>query len=63
MIWMDNNLIGPAGNIISTVTIDDLDYNLYQANFDSWIYFAFLSAEPQYNGVLGFHHFVDHLVS
>ena len=63
MIWMDNNLIGPAGNIIGTVTFDGFDYYLYQANWDSWTYFAFISAEPQYNGVLGVHHFVDHLVS
>ena len=63
MIWMDNNLISPAGNIIGTVTFDGLDYNLYRADWDSWTYFAFLSAEPQYNGVLGVHHFVDHLVS
>ncbi len=63
MIWMDNNLIGPAGNIIGTVTFAGFDYNLYRANWDSWTYFAFLSAEPQYSGVLGVHHFVDHLVS
>ena len=63
MIWMDNNLIGPAGNIIGTVTFDGFDYYLYQANWDSWTYFAFISAEPQYSGVLGVHHFVDHLVS
>ena len=63
MIWMDNNLIGPAGNIIGTVTFDGFDYYLYQANWDSWTYFAFISAEPQYSGVLGVHHFVNHLVS
>ena len=62
MIWMDHNLIGPAGNIIGTVTFDGIDYYLYQANWDSWTYFAFISAEPQYSGVLGVHHFVDHLV-
>ena len=63
MIWMDHNLIGPAGNIIGTVTFDGIDYYLYQANWDSWTYFAFISAVPQYSGVLGVHHFVDHLVS
>jgi hypothetical protein len=63
MIWMDNNLIVPAGNIIGTVTFDGFDYYLYQANWDSWTYFAFISAVPQYSGVLGVHHFVDHLVS
>ena len=63
MIWMDHNLIGPAGNIIGTVTFDGIDYYLYQANWDSWTYFAFISAVPQYSGVLGVHNFVNHLVS
>ena len=63
MIWMDNNLISPAGNIISTVTFDGFDYNLYRANWDSWTYFAFISVESQYSGVLGVHHFVNHLVT
>ena len=63
MIWMDNNLIGPAGNIIGTVTFDGFDYYLYQANWDSWTYFAFISAVPQYSGVLGVHHFVNHLLN
>ena len=48
MIWMDNNLIGPAGNIISIVAFAGFDYNLYRANWDSWNYFAFLSAVLQY---------------
>ena len=63
MIWMDNNLIGPAGNIIGTVTFDGFDYYLYQANWDSWTYFAFVSAVPRYSGVLGIHHFVNYLVT
>ena len=63
MIWMDSNLIGPAGNIISTVNFDGFDYYLYQANWDSWTYFAFVSAVPQYSGVLGIHHFVNYLVT
>ena len=63
MIWMDNNLISPAGNIIGTVSFDGFDYYLYQANWDSWTYFAFISAVPQYSAVLGIHHFVNHLVN
>ena len=63
IIWMDNILIGPAGNIIGRVTFDGFDYYLYQANWDSWTYFAFISAVPQYSGVLGVHNFVNHLVS
>ncbi|GIS70795.1 MAG: hypothetical protein CM1200mP10_03720 [Candidatus Neomarinimicrobiota bacterium] len=63
MIWMDNNLIGPAGNIIGTVTlmvsiiiftkligIHGLISHLYQLNPNTAVYWEF-------------HHFVDHLVS
>ncbi len=63
MIWMDNNIINPAGSLIATVNFDGFEYKVYRANWDSWTYLAFLSVEPQYSGLLAIHNFVDYLVN
>ena len=63
MIWMDNNIINPAGSLIATVNFDGFQYNVYRANWDTWTYIAFLSVEPQYSGLLAVHNFVHYLVN
>ena len=63
MIWMDNNIINPAGSLIASVNFDGFEYNVYRANWDTWTYIAFLSVEPQYSGLLAVHNFVQYLVN
>lgn len=63
MIWMDRNIINPAGSVIASVIFDGFEYNVYRANWDSWTYIAFLSTEPQYSGTLAVHNFVHYLVN
>ena len=63
MIWMDKNILNPAGSIIASVTFDGYEYNVYRANWDSWTYIAFLSTETQHSGLLAVHKFVEYLVN
>jgi len=63
MIWMDRNIINPAGSLIASVNFDGFEYNVYRANWDTWTYIAFLSVEPQHSGLLAVHNFVHYLVS
>ena len=62
MIWMDRNIINPAGDMIASVIFDGFEYKVYRANWDSWTYIAFLSIETQYSGTLAVHNFVHYLV-
>ncbi len=63
MIWMDRNIINPAGSLIASVNFDGFEYKVYRANWDSWTYIAFLSTETQYSGLLAVHNFVHYLVN
>ena len=63
MIWTSNSLLQPAGNQIAVVFVDGYYYNLFQADFDNWLYYAFVSNEDQFNGSLNIHNFINYMVS
>ena len=63
MIWTSNNLLEPAGNQISVVFVDGYYYNLFKADFDNWVYYAFISNDDQFNGTLNIDNFINYMVS
>ena len=63
MIWTSNNFLQPAGNQISIVYVDGYFYKMYRADFDNWVYYAFVSEIDQYNGVLKIHDFINYMLS
>ena len=63
MIWISNSFLEPAGNQISIVYVDGYYYKMYRADFDNWIYYAFVSEIEQYNGTLKVHDFINYMVS
>jgi hypothetical protein len=63
MIWMDQSSMTPAGTLIDTLSIDGFSYYLYQANWSSWTYFAFLSETKQYQGLLNVHQFINYMIN
>ena len=63
MIWTSNSLLQPAGEQISIVFVDGYYYNLYKADFDNWIYYAFVSDVDQYNSTLNIHNFINYMIS
>ena len=63
MIWTSNSFLQPAGNQISIVFVDGYFYKMYRADFDNWVYYAFVSEIDQYNGTLKIHDFINYMVS
>ena len=63
MIWTSNSFLQPAGNQISIVYVDGYFYKMYRADFDNWVYYAFVSEIDQYNGTLKIHDFINYMVS
>ena len=63
MIWISNNFLQPAGNQISIVYVDGYFYKMYRADFDNWVYYAFVSEIDQHNGTLKIHDFINYMVS
>tara|TARA_B100001248_G_scaffold217525_1_gene172658 strand:- start:78 stop:1184 length:1107 start_codon:yes stop_codon:yes gene_type:complete len=63
MIWTSNNFLQPAGNQISIVYVDGYFYKMYRADFDNWVYYAFVSEIEQHYGNLKIHDFINYMVS
>ncbi|MFL2997229.1 MAG: GH12 family glycosyl hydrolase domain-containing protein [Candidatus Neomarinimicrobiota bacterium] len=63
MIWTAGEGIMAAGNHISTPYFDGYFYKLYKAQFDNWIYYAFVSEEDQFEGTLYIHNFINYMSS
>ena len=63
MIWTAGEGIMAAGNHISTPYFDGYFYKLYKAQFDNWIYYAFVSEEDQFEGTLNIHNFINYMSS
>ena len=63
MIWTAGEGIMAAGNHISTPYFDGYFYKLYKAQFDNWIYYAFVSDEDQFEGTLHIHNFINYMSS
>ena len=62
MIWTDNNILLPAGNVLTTTTIDGTGYDLYYFDMENWSYYAFLSNSSIYTGTLNVHYFINYLI-
>ena len=52
MIWTANSLLQPAGEQIAVFFSNGYYYDLYRAEFDDWIYYAFVSQIDQYERTL-----------
>lgn len=63
MIWTTNNLLQPAGEQIAVFFSDGHYYDLYRAEFDDWIYYAFVSQIDQYEGTLDIQNFINYLLA
>ena len=63
MIWTSNSFLQPAGNQISIVYFDGYFYKMFRADFDNWVYYAFVSEIDQHNGNLKIHDFINYMVS
>ena len=63
MIWTANSLLQPAGEQIAVFFSDGYYYDLFRAEFDDWIYYAFVSQTDQYEGTLNVHNFINYMVA
>ncbi len=63
MIWTANSLLQPAGEQISVFFSDGYYYDLYRAEFDDWIYYAFVSQTDQQEGTLHVHNFINYMLA
>ena len=63
MIWTANSLLQPAGEQISVFFSDGYYYDLYKAEFDDWIYYAFVSQTDQQAGTLHVHNFINYMLA
>ena len=63
MIWTAGEGLQAAGEHISTPYFDGYFYKLYRAEFDNWIYYAFVSEEDQFSGTLNIHNFINYMIS
>ena len=63
MIWTAGEELQAAGEHISTPYFDGYFYKLYRAEFENWIYYAFVSEEDQFQGALQIHNFINYMVS
>ena len=63
MIWTSNSYLHPAGNQISIVYVDGYFYKMYRADFDNWVYYAFVSEIDNHNGTLKIHDFINYMIS
>ena len=63
MIWTANSLLQPAGEQISVFFSDGYYYDLYRADFDDWIYYAFVSQTDQQAGTLHVHNFINYMLA
>ena len=63
MIWTANSLLQPAGEQISVFFSDGYYYDLYRAEFDNWIYYAFVSQTDQQEGTLHVHNFINYMLA
>ena len=62
MIWTANSLLQPAGEQISVFFSDGYYYDLHRAEFDDWIYYAFVSQTDQ-QGTLHVHNFINYMLA
>ncbi len=62
MIWIANEELTPAGEIIETLVIDNVTYDLYQYSFPEWEYFAFHSQQDISHVSIQLHHFLYELI-
>ena len=63
MIWTANSLLQPAGEQISVFFSDGYYYDLYRAEFDDWIYYAFVSQTDRQEGPLHVHNFINYMLA
>ena len=59
MIWTAGEQLQAAGEHISTPYFDGYFYKLYRAEFENWIYYAFVSQEDQFQGTLNIYNFIQ----
>ena len=63
MIWTTNSLLQPAGEQIAVFFSDGYYYDLFRAEFNDWIYYAFVSQTDQQEGTLNVHNFINYMVA
>ena len=63
MIWTANSLLQPAGEQIAVFFSDGYYYDLFRAEFNDWIYYAFVSQTDQQEGTLNVHNFINYMVA
>ena len=63
MIWTTNSQLQPAGEQIAVFFSDGYYYDLFRAEFNDWIYYAFVSQTDQQEGTLNVHNFINYMVA
>ena len=63
MIWTANSLLQPAGEQISVFFSNGYYYDLFRAEFDDWIYYAFVSQTDQQAGTIHVHNFINYMLA
>ena len=62
MIWLESKELSPAGEIIETVLIDSVSYDLYHYSFPDWEYLAFHSQQNISSVSIQLHKFLESLI-
>ncbi|MBN1797886.1 MAG: hypothetical protein JW822_04890 [Spirochaetales bacterium] len=63
MIWLDREVMVPAGTYQATVNIDGEAYDFYKTEFPDWTYIAFVKQTSEFSGTTRIDLFFDYLVA